>query len=144
MKHQETQTPKLPISGRVLLLLNAILIVGVLLLLFPLIRMAMTVSVLQQSGLSDPRSVWALSLLGLSLLGLFGLWRCRRPTEGWVIVTCLCLIGLGIHGFAGVDFQTVIEGVPSGIIVLAVVRLILGVLLGLDLWKCLKTSGESC
>ena len=131
------------VSGVVLLVLNGLLIVAVLWLFEPLIKIGFADPVAMGKGfdLTDRATFWAASLLILSFVALFGLWRCYRPTQGWSVTTIACLSGLVIHGFAGTNLNTNWSS-NQGVIVLAIVRIILGILLALDLFKYLKANPQ--
>lgn len=137
---ERPRNPNVSSSGVLLLVLNGILIAAVLWLFEPLIKLALADSVLERNGLdfNDPRTLWAGSLLVFSLVALFGLWRCYRPTQGWSVVTLLCLFGLVIHGFAGMNLKT--NSPTSGMVVLGIIRIALGSLLALDLFKHLNAD----
>ncbi len=142
------QRPRLSTSGVVLLILNALLIFLLLLAALPLIQLSLVDTVLEGRGVdvTDGRTIWGASLLLFSVVGLFALWRCYRPTQAWANVTIICLVGLLIHGFTGVNLgpvrvnQGTVWWENRPLMVLAALRLILGALLTMDLVKHLNAN----
>jgi hypothetical protein len=142
------QRTKLSTSGVVLLILNALLIFLLLLAALPLIQLSLVDTVLEGRGfdVTDGRTMWGASLLLFSVVGLFSLWKCYRPTQAWANVTIICLVGLLIHGFTGVNLGPVRvnqngvwwENYP--LLILAAIRIVIGALLAMDLAKSLNVN----
>jgi lysylphosphatidylglycerol synthetase-like protein (DUF2156 family) len=142
------QSPRLPTSGIVLLILNALLILALLLAALPLIQLSLVDSVLEGRGfdITDGRTMWGASLLLFSVVGLFSLWKCYRPTQAWANVTIICLVVLLIHGFTGVNLgpvrvnQNGVWWENHPLLILAAIRIVIGALLAMDLAKSLNVN----
>lgn len=142
-KSPTPQQPRLSTSGVVLLILNALLIFLLLLAALPLIQLSLVDSVLEGRGfdVTDGRTVWGASLLLFSVVGLFALWKCYRPTQAWASVTIICFVGLLIHGFTSVNLgpvrvnQGTVWWENHPLLILAAIRIVLGALLALDLFN---------
>ena len=149
-KPPTSQRQSLSTSGVVLLILNGLLILLLLLAALPLIRLSLVETVLDGRGfeLTDGRTIWGASLLLFSVVGLFALWKCYRPTQAWANVTIICLVGLLIHGFTGVNLGIVCVNLGSvwwenyPLLVLATIRIVLGALLAMDLVKYLNVNPQ--
>jgi hypothetical protein len=133
----------LPHSSIIVLVSNAVFVLSAFWLSFPdVLRLIESWTSDRRRGLylADPRLLWVLSCVGLTVASLFSLCRCWRPTAGWTRVTLGCLVFLGIHSLLNKNWPS---NPPLSTVEqeLLLIRVILGLLFITRFWKFLWIQG---